>query len=86
MYNITIIIPIYNAEKYLRELLESIVHQTMDFRTIQVIMVDDYSKDNSTKIMDEYEEKYDNIIGIKLEGRFLSSSLYIIGFYLISID
>lgn len=67
MYNITIIIPIYNAEKYLRELLESIVHQTMDFRTIQVIMVDDYSKDNSTKIMDEYEEKYDNIIGIKLE-------------------
>ncbi len=67
MCNITIIIPIYNAEKYLKELLESIVHQTMDFRTIQVIMVDDHSKDNSTKIMDEYANKYDNFISIKLE-------------------
>ena len=68
MCNITIIIPIYNAEKYLKELLESIVHQTMDFRTIQVIMVDDHSKDNSTKIMDEYANKYDNFISIKLEN------------------
>ena len=66
MYNITIIIPIYNAEKYLKDLLESIVHQTMDFRTIQVIMVDDFSKDGSTKIMDEYTQKYDNFVSIKL--------------------
>ena len=67
MYNITIIIPVYNAEKYLKELLESIVYQTMDFKTIQVIMVDDHSKDNSTKIMDEYANKYDNFVSIKLE-------------------
>lgn len=66
MYNISIIIPIYNAEKYLRDLLESIVHQTMDFSKIQIIMVDDFSKDNSRKIMDEYESKYNNFISVKL--------------------
>lgn len=66
MYKITIIIPIYNAEKYLRDLLESILHQTMDYKEIQVIMVDDFSKDNSREIMDEYANRYDNFISIKL--------------------
>ena len=66
MYNITIIIPVYNAEKHLRDLLESIIHQTMDFNKLQVIMVDDFSKDNSTQIMDEYAEKYKNFVSIKL--------------------
>ena len=66
MYKITIIIPIYNAEKYLRDLLESILRQTMDSKEIQVIMVDDLSKDNSRDIMDEYTAKYDNFISIKL--------------------
>lgn len=67
MYKITITIPVYNAEKYLRNLLESIIHQTMDFRQMQVIMVDDLSTDGSTKIMDEYANKYDNFISIKLK-------------------
>ncbi len=66
MYKITLTIPVYNAEKYLRTLLESIVNQTMDFREIQIIMVDDLSTDNSTKIMDEYAEKYDNFLSVKL--------------------
>ncbi len=66
MYKITIIIPIYNAEKYLRDLLESIIHQTMNFKEIQVVMVDDFSKDKSRDIMDEYAEKYENFISIKL--------------------
>lgn len=66
MYKITIIVPIYNAEKHLRDLLESIIHQTMDFRTIQVIMVDDLSTDNSREIMNEYSAKYDNFVSIKL--------------------
>ena len=66
MYKITIIIPIYNVDKYLRELLESIVNQTMPLKDIQVIMVDDLSKDNSTKIMDEYAERYSNFMSVKL--------------------
>lgn len=66
MYKISIIIPIYNAEKYLKKLVESIIHQTMNFKEIQVIMVDDLSTDNSTKIMDEYSKKYENFVSIKL--------------------
>lgn len=66
MYKITIIIPIYNAEKYLKDLLESIVNQTMKFEDIQVIMVDDFSKDKTRDIMDEYSAKYNNVMGIKL--------------------
>ena len=66
MYKITIIIPIYNAEQYLRDLLESIINQTLNFKEIQVIMVDDFSKDKSRDIMDEYTEKYDNFFSIKL--------------------
>lgn len=66
MYKITLTIPVYNAGKYLRTLLESIINQTMDFRDIEVIMVDDLSTDNSREIMDEYAEKYENFISVKL--------------------
>ena len=66
MYKISLIIPIYNAEQYLRELLESIIHQTLGFENIQVIMVDDCSIDNSKKIMEEYTEKYENMESIFL--------------------
>ena len=66
MYKITLIIPVYNAGKYLRDLLESIIHQTMSFQEIEVIMVDDLSTDNSREIMDEYTAKYNNFISVKL--------------------
>lgn len=66
MYKITIIIPVYNVEQYLRQLLDSIVNQTMNLKDIEVIMVDDLSTDNSRDIMDEYSAKYDNFVSIKL--------------------
>ena len=66
MYKITLTIPVYNAEKYLEELLESIIRQTMNFKDIEVIMVDDLSTDNSRDIMDKYAEKYENFISVKL--------------------
>jgi glycosyltransferase involved in cell wall biosynthesis len=67
MYKITLTIPVYNAEKYLRHLLNTIINQTMDFRQIEVIMVDDVSTDKSRDIMDEYAAKYDNFISVKLD-------------------
>lgn len=66
MYKISIIIPIYNAEKYLKELLKSIINQTMDFKQFEVIMVDDCSTDNTRSIMEKYEKKYKNFISIFL--------------------
>ena len=49
---VSVIIPIYNAEKYLRVCLDSILNQT--YQKIEVVLVDDKSKDGSLKIAKEY--------------------------------
>lgn len=58
--SVSIIIPVYNAEKYLQETLDSIVAQT--FRDFEVILVNDGSKDNSLKIMQEIQDKMSNVV------------------------
>ena len=52
---ISIIIPVYNVEKYLRECLDSCINQTL--ADIEIICVDDCSPDNSIKILEEYQAK-----------------------------
>ena len=54
-HKISIIIPVYNVEKYLRECLDSCVNQTLE--DIEIICVDDASPDNSIKILEEYRQK-----------------------------
>lgn len=49
---ISVIIPIYNVEKYIRECLESVVNQT--YKNLEIIVVNDGTKDNSMKIVEEY--------------------------------
>ncbi len=56
---ISIIVPVYNVEHYIRECIASILNQ--DFDDYEIILVDDGSKDDSGKICDEYAEKYENI-------------------------
>ena len=50
MYKVSVVVPIYNVEKYLGELIESLMNQTL--ANIQIILVDDGSPDNSGKICD----------------------------------
>ena len=50
---ISVIIPVYNMEKYLKRCVDSVINQT--FRDLEIILVDDGSKDNSGKMCDEYE-------------------------------
>lgn len=59
---ISVIIPVYNVEKYLPRCLESVINQT--YRNIEIIVVDDGSHDNCGKICDEYALKDDRIIVI----------------------
>ena len=57
---ISIIIPVYNVEKYLRECLNSILNQT--FQDFEIICVDDGSTDKSLEILQEYKKKDDRFV------------------------
>ena len=60
-YKVTVIIPVYNSEQYLRECIDSLLGQTIDFEQIQVILIDDGSTDNSLNICNEYTYLNNNI-------------------------
>ena len=49
---ISVIVPIYNVEKYLRQCIESLLHQTN--RDLEIILIDDGSPDRCGEICDEY--------------------------------
>lgn len=66
MVKVSIIMPVYNSEKYLRKAVESVLKQ--DFEDFELILVDDGSPDNSGAICDEYARKYDNVQVIHKEN------------------
>ena len=53
--HISVVVPVYNGERYLRECLDSILNQT--FSDIELVLVDDGSSDLSGLICDEYATK-----------------------------
>ena len=63
---VSIVIPVYNAEKYLETCLKSILNQT--YENFEIILVNDGSKDKSVNICSSYCEKYSNIIVINQEN------------------
>lgn len=69
---ISVIVPVYNVEKYLSQCINSILNQTI--KNLEIILVDDGSLDNSGKICDEFSEKDNRIIVIHKENNGLSSA------------
>ena len=65
---ISVIIPVYNVEKYLSECLDSIINQTL--KEIEIICVDDGSTDQSLKILEKYAQKDNRITIITQEKKF----------------
>lgn len=75
-FKVSVIVPIYNVEPYLEEALDSVIHQTMNFKKyIQLILVNDGSKDASEEICLRYQKKYpQNIVYKYKENGGVSSA------------
>lgn len=67
---VSVVVPIYNVERFLRQCLDSIVHQT--YRELEIILVDDGSSDNCGAICDEYAKCDDRIMVIHQENQGVS--------------
>ena len=71
---ISVIIPAYNAEKYLTEALDSVVSQTMSDSDYEIIIVNDGSSDHTADILEKYKNLYSNITVINKENGGPSSA------------
>ena len=75
MKHLSIVVPVYNVEHYLRKCLDSLVNQTLE--NIEIVVVNDGSKDDSQKIIEEFQQKYpDKIVSFQKENGGCVSSGY----------
>lgn len=69
---ISVIIPVYNVEKYLNQCIESIINQT--YKNLEIILIDDGSTDNSGEICENYSKKDPRIKVIHQKNSGVSSA------------
>lgn len=69
---VSIIVPVYNAEKYLERCLDSLVNQTL--KDIEIICINDGSTDKSLKILNKYAAQYNNILILEQENKGQSAA------------
>ena len=69
---VSVIIPVYNAEQYLRKCLDSVLAQT--YQNFEIICIDDGSTDNSGAICDEYAKKDSRVRVLHKENGGVSSA------------
>ena len=72
MKTISVIIPVYNVEPYLRQCIDSVLQQT--YRDLEIILVDDGSPDNCPAICDEYAQKDGRVKVVHKKNGGLSSA------------
>ena len=66
---LSIIIPLYNCEKYIKQCLDTIFRQEMNESEFEVIVIDDGSKDSGYLLASEYAKRHQNILVIKQENQ-----------------
>ena len=71
---VSVIVPVYNVEDYLKRCLDSLISQTIDKKEMEVILIDDGSTDNSPALCDEYAQKYDYIKVFHVENKGVSNA------------
>lgn len=64
---VTVITPVYNAEKYLRKTIDSVINQSIGLKHIEYILIDDGSTDSSREILLDYSSRFENIIAVFLK-------------------
>lgn len=71
-YDISVIVPVFNAEKYLNQCVDSILAQTKD--NIEIVLVNDGSTDRSVEIINDYAKKHNNVVAIHQENGGLAAA------------
>ena len=66
---LSIIIPLYNCEKYIKQCLDTIFRQEMNESEFEVIVIDDGSKDSGYSLASEYAKRHQNILVVKQENQ-----------------
>lgn len=72
MKKISIIVPVYNVEKYVEKCIQSLINQS--YKNIEIILVDDGSNDRSNKIIDEYAKVDSRILTIHQKNKGVSAA------------
>ena len=88
-YKISIVIPVYNNEEYIDDCMASIINQSIGFKNLQVILINDGSVDNSLEVMQKYNQE--NVLIVDKENTGVSDTRNIgmskaIGKYILFLD
>ena len=73
-YKATVVIPVYNAQEYLTQCVESVLNQEMDAGKIEIILVNDGSTDASELLCQSFENTHSNIVYVKKENTGVSDT------------
>ena len=89
MIKVSVVVPVYNVEKFLHLCVDSLLNQT--FSAHEIILVDDGAKDSSGRICDEYADKYDIVKVVHKENAGLGMARntgldYVTGNYVVFVD
>lgn len=71
---ISVVIPIYNVEKYIEQAIKSVLNQSIDFNLIDLILIDDGSTDNSGSIAKQFADIYENVTYKRIHNQGVSNA------------